>query len=136
MLAAYVDRRDVVCSRSAVRPGRERRRARVTRADETLSGNPETQSVSNAGRRSANKGPSLFLTAAYFHAGGSRRPHCLHVDRTFISPLACCFVSASRRLRGIAAIIATRYFFPPTPLAPPLPFCAAMTGVQGKAHVG
>lgn len=105
----------MVCSRLAVHPGREERRARVSRADETLSGNPETQSVSNAGRRSANKGPSLFLTVAYFNAGACRRPRCLHVDRTFISPLACCFVSASRRLRGITTIIVTRYFSPPPP---------------------
>lgn len=116
MLVAYVGRWAVVCSRLAVQAGREQRRARVTCADETLSGNPETQSVSNAGRRSANKGPSLFLTVAYFNAGGSRRPHCLHVDRTFISLLACCIVSASRRVRGITTIITTIYFFPPSAL--------------------
>ena len=53
----------------------------------TKPGNPETQSVSIAGRRSANKGRGLFLTVAYFNARLPSAPFVCMAGWWFISPV-------------------------------------------------
>lgn len=84
-------------------------------------GNPETQSVSNAGRRWANKGPRLFLTVAYFNTGGSPRPPDVYL------PVSLLLVFIFACILLLVLLHSSRFVSLPG---------AAMTGVQGKAPVG
>lgn len=127
-LAYYVSFQHAV-STARVKKQQQQQQARCGAAfcgQDTQPGNPETQSVSNAGRRSANKGPRLFLTVAYFNTGGgSPRPPDVYVLVVTLSPalISCC-------VRLLSPLLLLHF-----PCLAPLPG-AAMTGVQGKAPVG
>ena len=94
----------------------------------TKPGNPETQSVSIAGRRSANKGRGLFLTVAYFNARLPSAPFVCMAGWWFISPVLPLLLlapvrPASRRLPCVFFFLSIRA-------------AVMMTGVQGKAPTG
>ncbi len=72
----------------------------IISGDATISGNPETQSVSIAGRRSANKGRGLFLTVAFFSVRLSLASLVSTACWWFIFYFACC--AFLRRLRVFA----------------------------------
>lgn len=64
--------------------------------DSAISGIPETQSVSIAGRRSANEGRSLFVAVAFLQRV---RLHFSAFVYTSLFYLACCeFLSEQRRI--------------------------------------